>query len=346
MDLAHYAFKEQLWNQLWSFKYRACHLSTIYDRAYNVMRRVRLGCTISTALLTTAVSYIATVREMPSNTITALSLLAVVIKVIQEASGVNDYVLQYYRSSQNYKYLHEEINRIMTVKRSTVEFREAADLLFDLFMTFEQSNVPILSWIHTSPEPTIPSARATPSSPVRSRTPPSSDNSAPPTTRPIYAAHIPHEPETPKTPKTPKTFEIQPPTPDRFELCRCSRIQFLMSIPYNVGYFFVNPSGAVIHVDGVCCRILAAQPHELLHPSVQLWQRIHSDDVSYVMDRWVVAMELQQRIQLRFRLVHVDGTLVYVIHEAYPCLDTNDQLQGMQAMIMGVNQLIWESLDF
>lgn len=337
MDLGDYVYKQQLWNQLWNFKYRAIENAEQHEASYIFFKRIREILDITISMLTSGTAIVAGTNNDKNHyessiMIIIFSVSAVLLKIIEKSTGISECILHYNRTSQNYKYLHEEIRRIMTIKRTTAEFKEAVDILSDLFIIFEQNAIPVLGFIRKKYMVTVPPIPDTPSSPNSSR------NYSHESNLPNSSSNV-----SPNFSNESKLFDWNELNIDFPLISENNDLAVFYNIPDNIGRYMNNNTGAVIKVNEACCRLVGATFSDIVSPSGFGWSsRLHRNDASYIWERWQNCVRNQHIFFEKYRFVHSDNEIIYVVAEAYPLFSRTGIFEGMYGIIVSISKTVWD----
>jgi hypothetical protein len=135
-------YKTRLWDYLWTSLTTSETRIRQHDKMIKILRTCKVildlgqtGSTLSTGLLA---GY--NINALTHNTaMVVLTSLSVGLKMVEKISNLDLAIVHHERSSQNYKFLYEFINRALLLKRTEVQLEEQVDTVSNLFETFQQN---------------------------------------------------------------------------------------------------------------------------------------------------------------------------------------------------------------
>ena len=294
-------------------RYRTMELSAQHEQSYSIFSAVQTVMDIGISSMATGTAVLAGLSGTDSSLIVILSLTSVVLKAIEHGSGLQNRILEYYRSAQNYQYLTDEIRKVMSLKRETHELKDAVDLLSDMFMVMGQNSIPVMSCISSRFRVFIPPVPPVPPSPWKNDLPVSDsfdwDNFAP-------------------------GFQVVGEHP---KLCERH---------LNVGYFVTGVDGALLHANPSLLNLFGVTRQDFIGPSGIGWiTRLYPEDAFAMVEGIRTAVRRQRVWVCKFRVVNELGTVLYFVLELVPLRAPNTNFSGMAGMVVNLDRLVWEELN-
>lgn len=103
-----------------------------------------------------------------------------------------------------------------------------------------------------------------------------------------------------------------------------------------VGIFRLDAEGNTKSVNQRYCEITGLTWDELLDDG---WRRaVHPDDIERVIKSWNIAMRTHSPVQVEYRFVHSDGTIVWVIGQTVEIVDPSGKIAGYVGTLTDITE--------
>ena len=321
MDLyGNVSYKKQLWSHLWDNKHKASVNAERHDSSYRILNRLQSFLKFaSNSLVGVGVFVLGISDENAKTAVIVLNIAAIVIQVVEATSNLERNKLEHKQSSEKYKDICGEIDRIMSIKRTGAQFTEVLDTISTRITNVNRGAPHVMSFIEKK-----------------------------------YELHIPDIPLVPISPEV--SVNIPSDRPDKHEY-------FLWNVNYpilssdpicekyyrdvnNIAHYMNDTSGYVSQVDENCCYFVGMSQEDVISPSGFGWvTKIYREDIDYIMDRWKLAVATKDRFLEKYRFVHPNNAMVYVVAEAYPKLSKMNDFLGMEGILLNVPEDTWNKID-
>ena len=320
MDLyGNVSYKKQLWNHLWENKHKASVKADQHETSFVLLSRIQSVLRFaSNTLVGTGAFLLGISDETAQVTVIVLNVLAITIQVIEAASNMEQNKLEHKQSCERYRDICGEIERAMAVKRSGAQFTEVLDTLSSSITTADRSSPYIMSFIERKHPLTIPDVPLIPVSPEVSININGND------TRKEYFQWSSDYPILSTDDITNKYY----------------------SDPNNIAHYVNDSNGYVINVDENCCYFTGLQRDDIISPSGFGWvSKIYREDSEFTLDQWKKSVSERILFLEKYRFVHPDNAIVYIIAEGYPRFSKNKDFLGMEGILLNVPEPVWTKFD-
>lgn len=307
------SYKKGMWSQLWDYKHKTLLLSHQHQDVYVELQYVQYILNFLIIGLPTISAILISSQSEAYTTILFLNIISALLKILEELSGLHERIQNHHQASENYKFVHGEIERVMTIKRTTTEFKENLDILTHIISSFDINAPPIFNHIIRRTPLIIPPNLQLPISPIYSR------------------AHSP-DPQFQWTTNYP-ILSTHPILSEYYKDIN------------NIGHYFMDEEGFVVFIDSTCCDLVGLKLNDILASRYSWVSKIHKDDVDFIQDQWISTFALKTVYHHKYRLVPQYGAYVYVVTEAYPKYSRQGVFKGYEGIILNISEDLWNDLE-
>ncbi len=104
-----------------------------------------------------------------------------------------------------------------------------------------------------------------------------------------------------------------------------------------VGIFRFNLKGDTFYVNEHCVRIIGLPVNEMMGRG---WEKnVHPDDYARIIDEFTAAVQNQLPVKTKYRFLHEDGKIVWVVGEFITEVDENNNVTGYVGTITDITRL-------
>jgi hypothetical protein len=301
-----YIHKKSIWEEFWEYRETASNLSRAHDMSTTWLKVVKVSLDIA--------------GLQRDDIVLPMSIASVLLKVIESALSLNPKILAHERAAQNYAFLEQNVRRIMSLKRSTVQLSENMEIISNLFATIEQHAPPVPSWLCCFENTDIGMTPNIPVSPPDSTSPSRRDRQISPAQYTVWKSD--------------------------YKIMTSSSLSDFSLDRNSVGHFKCDVSGVITVVDDVCCSLIGLPEEDILSPTGFGWTaKLHIDDYRRISSQWLECVRTSTSFIEKYRFVpNNDFTVVYVIGETHPVY-RNNILQGYEGILVHVPLQLWEEFD-
>jgi len=318
MDLfGNLSYKKQLWHQLYDTREKSKRLSIEHEKTllYIIYFQTFLNI-ISLTALGIATLFLTMDGDDTNTTLNIiLNMLVIGIKTIEKATGIDQRRVEHQRSSDNFKFISGEVERLMVTKRTTMQLVEISDVLTNMMNKFDQQASSIPSFVQTR----------------------------------VNIEHIPIS-LIPISPENSVVLQVEEPDfqwGTDYPLCIDHPIiGKYYTDPNNIAHYLNDENGYVSNVDELCCYMVGLSEKDIISPSGFGWvSRIHREDSDYIMDAWKQSVESRSIFYEKYRFVHERNNIVYVVSEGYPRFSKQNKFIGMEGILVNLPKDAWDKLE-
>jgi PAS domain-containing protein len=322
IEIGDYYYKKNIWEDFWEYRHTAINESIAHDVATTRLKTVKLVLDVIVTGATALTGIFAGINSDDSTSVIATSMVAVLTKAVETSSGLNSRIQSHQVSATHFKFLAQDINRIMSLKRTTTSMKENMEIVSNLMSSFQQQAPIVPGWICFTPKVMEPVPRM-PVSPIDSCSP---------------------SPERRRSP-SPTRVDVDWVAADMYVTAKHPLLREFFNNPNNVAHYQNDINGIVTDVDDNCCTIVGLEREEILTPTGFGWSsKLHKLDQSYIFAQWNEACNNQTTFLEKYRFVPDNQTSVYVIAEAQP-LFKNRIYQGHQGILITVPDYVFNEID-
>jgi PAS domain-containing protein len=320
-----YSYKKQIWNLLWDYKCSSIINLQKHEESASYFKLIMYIIEIFVALLTFIIAILSGINSQYnlsyiSFIITIIAGLSICIQATENIISLKEKIIMHTISSSNFKFLNRELQKFMTMQRTTHDFKIISKIFGDIIIVFEQFSPEIPKHIDKK----------------------YSDNkSIPP--------NLPESPELDMDYISLNTNESNSGDSNKFDknIFIISKYHYILKLFFNddnIGYYRNDAEGNCIYISSNTEIFIGLPKSNVVYPDGYGWlSNAHEDDGERIYESLEIALKNKNIFIEKARFINKNN-ITYVFMEAYPIYTSQGIYIGIEGIMIKIEKKIWEKL--